>query len=134
MSRSLRERAEAALSIISGIPAALTPTPNRRARWLAAVAKLHSAAADFAALAAEGDSDAQLEAGEIGDSLLVDRAGDAAGSVMEAQRTIGGIEWRDMLEEWDGYGRDLASGESRGQEGQRLLVAIAEKLKAEYSF
>lgn len=129
---TLAERATAALERIARCPAALTPTPDRYARWLAALAKLHAAAADFAALAAEGDDEALLEAGEIGDSLLVDRARDAAGAVMGAREVVGGVEYRDLKEEWAGYGEDLASGESRGEEGQRLLIAIAEKLRARY--
>lgn len=131
---TLEERATAALERISRYPGALHPSPDRYARWLAAVAKLTSAAADFATLAAEGDDEALLAAGEIGDSLLIDRASDAAGAVMEARKIVGDVEHGDLREEWEDYGKSLASGDSSGEKGQRLLVTIAERLKAKYGF
>lgn len=126
---TLEDRATAALKRISRYPAALAPTVDRHARWLAAVAKLAAAAADFAVLAAEGDDDAYMEAGNIGDALLGACAGDALHAVVEAQREIGHL---DLRGEWKDHGAALASGDSSGEKGQRLLVTIAERLEAKY--
>jgi hypothetical protein len=60
------------------------------------------------------------------------RAQEAARSVLEAQREIGSIGWFEIKAAWESYGESLASGDSAGEEGQRLLVAIAEKLKARF--
>jgi hypothetical protein len=126
---TLEEQATAALARIGRYPVALSVAPDRRALWLAAVAHLASAAADFAALAAAGDEDAFMAQGAIGDALLGACAAEAVHAVVEAQREIGPLNLR---REWRDYGKALASGDSTGEEGQRLLVAIAERLEAKY--
>lgn len=121
----LAERAEAAHT---PLPGGARPD-SRAARPLAsAVAKL--AAADFAVLAAEGSEDSYIAAAEIGDAMRASRAQEAAGSVLEVQREIGSIGWFEIKAAWESYGESLASGDSDGEEGQRLLIAIAEKLYA----
>jgi hypothetical protein len=131
---TLQERAEAALTTINRYPAVLGVTPERRARWLSAVVKMAGAAADFAVLAAEGTEDAFMEAGAIGDALLASRAAEAAGIVVEAQEQIGTSGYFSVREEWGDFGASLASGDSDGERGQRLLIAIAEKLEARFGF
>lgn len=131
-SLDLEERAEAALERINRYPAALDPSPERRARWLSAASKMAGAAADFAELAAEGTEDAFLEEGAIGDALLVSRAAEAARSVVEAQEHSGTIGYFAIRSEWGDFGASLASGDSDGERGQRLLIAIAKKLEARF--
>lgn len=127
---TLQDQAADALARIDRYRGALRPDAERHARWHRAVASLASAAADFAVLAAES-SDDFLAAGAIGDSIISACASDALHAVVEAQREIGPL---DLRQEWEDYGEALASGDSDGEEGQRLLIAIAEKLEARFGF
>lgn len=125
---TLEQQARDALLRIGEHHAALRAAPDRRARWLRAVASLASAVADFAALAAEPIDDL-LVAGAIGDSMLSACADDALHTVVEAQGEIAPLNLR---QEWSDYGEALASGDSDGEDGQRLLVALAKRLDATY--
>lgn len=120
---TLEQQARDALTLIGEHHAALRATPDRRARWLRAVASLASAVADFAALAAEPIDDL-LMAGAIGDSMLSACADDALHTVVEAQGEIGPLNLR---REWNDYGEALASGDADGEDGQRLLLTIAKR-------
>jgi hypothetical protein len=83
-------------------------------------------------LAAEGEEDAYMQEAAIGDALLAGRSQEAARSVLEVQRDIGNIGWFEIKGAWESYGESLASRDSAGEERQRLLVTIAEKLHARF--
>lgn len=126
---TLEERAKAALARIDRYREALRLSGDRRARWHSANAHLAAAAADFAVLAADSDRDALMVQGAIGDALLSECADDALHSVTGAQKAIGRL---DIGLEWRTRGEALASGDLQGEEGQELLLVIAEQLEAKY--
>lgn len=121
-SAHIEERAEAALKRINRYPAALDPSPERRARWLSAAAKMAAAAADFAVLAAEGTEDSFLVGGRHRRRAARFPRRRGRRSVDEAQEHSGTIGYFAIRSEWGNFGASLASGDSDGERGQRLLT------------
>lgn len=125
----LEDRARAALRRIDRYPEALRLPPEQLARWYSALAMLNAAAAELASLTTKRKPRHLLADGAVGEALLSGCAGVALELLSETREQIGDLNLRGKWRQWAEY---LASGDECGEEGQELLLALADRLEAEH--